>query len=140
MAEVVEAVGDGADHQVDAHGRIGARPLAGGTGPCHGVDGAVAQWGDDAVAISGLSLGAPDELQGDLGQDIGQRRGGDVGVRLNDEGAQIRKRVLARLALARSQSRIDRIDLPGKDEAYLRTKLLEMYANPLKNHWDTKSE
>lgn len=38
------------------------------------------------------------------------------------------------------QSRIDRIDLPGKDEAYLRTKLLEMYANPLKNHWDTKSE
>ena len=38
------------------------------------------------------------------------------------------------------QSRIDRIDLPSKDEAFLRTKLLEMYANPLKNHWDTKSE
>ncbi len=38
------------------------------------------------------------------------------------------------------QKQIDRIDLPTKDEAYLRTKLLEMYANPLKNHWETKPE
>ena len=39
------------------------------------------------------------------------------------------------------RKQIDRIDdLPNKDEAFLRTKLLEMYANPLKNHWDTKTE
>ena len=35
---------------------------------------------------------------------------------------------------------LDLIDLPQKDEPYLRTKMLEMYANPLKNHWDTKPE
>lgn len=32
------------------------------------------------------------------------------------------------------QRQLDRIDLPQKDETFLRTKLLEMYANPLKNH------
>ena len=34
------------------------------------------------------------------------------------------------------QKQIDKIDIPGKDEAFLRTKLLEMYSNPLKNHLD----
>ena len=29
---------------------------------------------------------------------------------------------------------IERIDIPDKDEAFLREKLLQMYANPLKNH------
>ena len=38
------------------------------------------------------------------------------------------------------QQQLDRIDLPQKDEPYRRTKMLEMYANPLKNHWDTKPE
>lgn len=33
---------------------------------------------------------------------------------------------------------LDKIDLPGKDETFLRTKLLEMYANPLKNHLSVK--
>jgi hypothetical protein len=32
------------------------------------------------------------------------------------------------------QSRLDKIVIPNKDEQYLRTKLLEMYTNPLKNH------
>ena len=30
--------------------------------------------------------------------------------------------------------RIAKVDLPNKDEAFLRTKILEMYANPLKNY------
>jgi 1-acyl-sn-glycerol-3-phosphate acyltransferase len=32
------------------------------------------------------------------------------------------------------KNQIDKIDLPDKDEAFLRTKILEMYSNPLKNH------
>ncbi|WP_455639206.1 1-acyl-sn-glycerol-3-phosphate acyltransferase [Parabacteroides sp.] len=32
------------------------------------------------------------------------------------------------------QGQLDKIVLPNKDEAFLRTKMLEMYANPLKNH------
>jgi hypothetical protein len=32
------------------------------------------------------------------------------------------------------QKQIDKIDLPDKDETFLRTKILEMYSNPLKNH------
>jgi 1-acyl-sn-glycerol-3-phosphate acyltransferase len=32
------------------------------------------------------------------------------------------------------QGQLDKIVLPDKDEAYLRTKILEMYTNPLKNH------
>lgn len=32
------------------------------------------------------------------------------------------------------QKQLDKIVLPNKDEAYLRTKILEMYSNPLKNH------
>ncbi|MDR2147166.1 MAG: 1-acyl-sn-glycerol-3-phosphate acyltransferase [Tannerella sp.] len=32
------------------------------------------------------------------------------------------------------QNQINKIDLPNKDEAFLRTKILEMYSNPLKNH------
>lgn len=32
------------------------------------------------------------------------------------------------------QGQLDKIVLSGKDEAFLRTKLLEMYTNPLKNH------
>jgi 1-acyl-sn-glycerol-3-phosphate acyltransferase len=32
------------------------------------------------------------------------------------------------------QKQIDKIDLPNKDEVFLRTKILEMYSNPLKNH------
>ena len=36
------------------------------------------------------------------------------------------------------QKQIDKIDdLPNKDENYLRTKMLEMYSNPLKNHMKT---
>ncbi|MDR3308643.1 MAG: 1-acyl-sn-glycerol-3-phosphate acyltransferase [Tannerella sp.] len=35
------------------------------------------------------------------------------------------------------QKQIDKIDLPDKDEAFLRTKILEMYSNPLKNHLET---
>ena len=31
------------------------------------------------------------------------------------------------------QSRLDKIDLPGKDEAFLRERLLEMYAYPVRN-------
>jgi hypothetical protein len=34
------------------------------------------------------------------------------------------------------QKQIEKIDLPNKDEAFLRTKMLEMYSNPLKNHMD----
>lgn len=36
------------------------------------------------------------------------------------------------------RKQLDKIELPGKDEAFLRTKLLEMYANPLKNHLSVK--
>lgn len=32
------------------------------------------------------------------------------------------------------QKQIDKIDLPDKDEIFLRTKMLEMYSNPLQNH------
>ena len=32
------------------------------------------------------------------------------------------------------QRQLDKIVLPNKDEAFLRTKILEMYTNPLKNH------
>jgi hypothetical protein len=32
------------------------------------------------------------------------------------------------------QQKLDKIDIPNKDEPYLRTKFLEMYSNPLKNH------
>jgi hypothetical protein len=32
------------------------------------------------------------------------------------------------------QKQIDKIDLPNKDEIFLKTKILEMYSNPLKNH------
>jgi hypothetical protein len=34
------------------------------------------------------------------------------------------------------QKQIDKIDLPNKDEIFLRTKILEMYSNPLQNHMD----
>lgn len=34
------------------------------------------------------------------------------------------------------QKQIDKIDLPDKDEIFLRTKILEMYSNPLQNHID----
>lgn len=37
------------------------------------------------------------------------------------------------------QQQLARIDLPGKDEDFLRTKMLQMYANPLKNHLHTKA-
>ncbi|WP_099464549.1 1-acyl-sn-glycerol-3-phosphate acyltransferase [Parabacteroides provencensis] len=36
------------------------------------------------------------------------------------------------------QGQLDKIVLPNKDEAFLRTKILEMYSNPLKNHWANK--
>lgn len=36
------------------------------------------------------------------------------------------------------QKQLDKIELPGKDETFLRTKLLEMYANPLKNYLSVK--
>ena len=36
------------------------------------------------------------------------------------------------------QGQLDKIVLPNKDEAFLRTKMLEMYSNPLKNHWANK--
>jgi 1-acyl-sn-glycerol-3-phosphate acyltransferase len=32
------------------------------------------------------------------------------------------------------QNQIDKIDLANKDDVFLRTKILEMYSNPLKNH------
>jgi len=32
------------------------------------------------------------------------------------------------------QQQVDKIDIPNKDEIFLRNKLLEMYSNPLKNH------
>ena len=32
------------------------------------------------------------------------------------------------------QKQLDKIDIPNKDESFLRCKLLEMYSNPLKNH------
>jgi 1-acyl-sn-glycerol-3-phosphate acyltransferase len=37
------------------------------------------------------------------------------------------------------QGQLDRIIFPGKDEDYLRSKILEMYANPLKNHLASKA-
>ena len=36
--------------------------------------------------------------------------------------------------------RIAKVDLPDKDEAFLRTKILEMYANPLKNYLKATEE
>ena len=36
------------------------------------------------------------------------------------------------------QGQLDKIVLPNKDEAFLRTKILEMYTNPLKNHQATQ--
>jgi 1-acyl-sn-glycerol-3-phosphate acyltransferase len=35
------------------------------------------------------------------------------------------------------QKQIDKIDLPEKDEIFLRTKILEMYSNPLRNHMNS---
>ena len=32
------------------------------------------------------------------------------------------------------QGQVDKVDLEQKDEEFLRTKILEMYSNPLKNH------
>ncbi|MDR2118434.1 MAG: 1-acyl-sn-glycerol-3-phosphate acyltransferase [Tannerellaceae bacterium] len=37
------------------------------------------------------------------------------------------------------QGQLDKIECPGKDEAFLRTKILEMYTNPLKNHLANES-
>jgi len=37
------------------------------------------------------------------------------------------------------QQQINKIDIPDKDEPYLRTKMLEMYTNPLKNHLQAQS-
>jgi hypothetical protein len=34
------------------------------------------------------------------------------------------------------QKQIEKIDIPNKDEAFLRLKMLEMYSNPLKNHME----
>lgn len=36
------------------------------------------------------------------------------------------------------QGQLDKIVMPNKDEAFLRTKILEMYTNPLKNHLANK--
>lgn len=36
--------------------------------------------------------------------------------------------------------RVAKVDLPNKDEAFLRTKILEMYANPLKNYLKAVAE
>ena len=36
------------------------------------------------------------------------------------------------------QGQLDKIVLPNKDEGFLRTKILEMYTNPLKNHLATQ--
>jgi 1-acyl-sn-glycerol-3-phosphate acyltransferase len=36
------------------------------------------------------------------------------------------------------QQQLHKINIPGKDETFLRTKLLEMYSNPLKNHLEKK--
>jgi 1-acyl-sn-glycerol-3-phosphate acyltransferase len=36
------------------------------------------------------------------------------------------------------QKQIEKIERPDKDETYLRSKMLEMYANPLKNHVESK--
>ena len=36
------------------------------------------------------------------------------------------------------QGQLDKNVLPNKDEAFLRTKILEMYTNPLKNHLATQ--
>ncbi|MDR0430801.1 MAG: 1-acyl-sn-glycerol-3-phosphate acyltransferase [Tannerellaceae bacterium] len=36
------------------------------------------------------------------------------------------------------QGQLDKIVLPNKDEEFLRTRILEMYANPLKNHLTTQ--
>lgn len=38
------------------------------------------------------------------------------------------------------QGQLDKIVIPNKDEAFLRTKMLEMYTNPLKNHLANKEE
>lgn len=38
------------------------------------------------------------------------------------------------------QKQLDKINIPGKDEAFLRGKLLEMYSNPLKNYLETTEE
>ena len=35
---------------------------------------------------------------------------------------------------------LQKIEMPGKDEAYLRTKILEMYANPALNQLSVKNE
>jgi len=32
------------------------------------------------------------------------------------------------------QGQLDKIVIPNKDEDFLRTKILQMYSNPLKNH------
>ena len=37
------------------------------------------------------------------------------------------------------QNQIDKIDISNKDEAFLHTKMLEMYSNPLKNHISHKN-
>jgi 1-acyl-sn-glycerol-3-phosphate acyltransferase len=36
------------------------------------------------------------------------------------------------------QHQLDKIDIPDKDELYLRTKMLESYSNPLKNNLESK--
>lgn len=38
------------------------------------------------------------------------------------------------------QTQLDKIVIPNKDESFLRTKLLEMYTNPLKNHLSVQSQ
>ena len=37
------------------------------------------------------------------------------------------------------QQQLDKIELPCKDEAFLRRRMLEMYANPLKNKHKAKA-
>jgi hypothetical protein len=38
------------------------------------------------------------------------------------------------------QKQLAKIDIPNKDEPYLRSKMLEMYANPLKNQLENAND
>ena len=85
MSQVVVPIQAGSDHHV--HARLRVRSLPGGllNGAPNGVDRSVAQRADNAFSVETGSLGAVDELEGQLRQGAGQRRADEQGVCTDDD-------------------------------------------------------
>ena len=95
MSQVVVPIQAGSDHHV--HARLRVRSLPGGllNGAPNGVDRSVAQRADNAFSVETGSLGAVDELEGQLRQGAGQRRADEQGVCTDDDLGQVVEWIVA---------------------------------------------